>query len=238
MKKFLKNLFTCFVILVIFGSVLFFLGWTQFRVPSNSFGIIVSKTGGISKDIVVPGVFSWHWEFLIPSNAELKIFKLKNYQLKKNISYSVPSGDVYASLISAGSDFNANYDFTADIFVSRESLFELFSSGKITNDEDLENYIDNDFSEICKKIVTSIQAKVEAGEIILPELFSTQELLELAGRKDNSTVEYSLIKLSNVKIPDYRLFKIIRENYLEKQKISFDSKNESEKSLENKSKEQ
>lgn len=239
MKKFLKNLFTCFVILLVFGAVLFFLGWTQFKVPSDGFGIMVSKTGGISKETVVPGVFSWHWEFLIPTNAELKVFKIKNYHLEKKISFSVPSGDFYASLLGTDSDFGANYDFSADAFVSRENMLSLFAAGKIREENDLETFVEHDFAELCGKVVTSLQKKVEAGELIFPELLSSQDFMELAGRKEPGAVEYSVIKLSNVKIPDYKLFKIIRDNYLEKQRISPDFLQEntgddsSEKSKEN-----
>lgn len=228
MKKFLKNLFACFIILSVFAAVLFFLGWTQFKVPSDGFGVIVSKTGGISKQIVEPGVFSWHWEFLIPSNAQMKIFKIKHYKLKKNISYTVPNGDFYGSLLSSDTDFSANYDFTADAFISRENILELFSSSKISNEEEIEEYINNDFQELCGKIVTAMQIKVEKGDLILPELLTSEDLLKLAGYKKDSMIEYSSIKLSDVTIPDFRLFKIVRDKYIEKQKLTPDFLKEAE----------
>ena len=95
MKKILKNLLACFFIIVIFGSILFYLGWTQIKIPAQGFGILISKTGGVSEKPIKSGVFSWHWEFLIPTNAQLKVFNLEKYSYSKRFSGELSSGDFY-----------------------------------------------------------------------------------------------------------------------------------------------
>ena len=74
MKKAVRSFITCLVILVIFGGAVFFIGWTQLRIKPDCVGVIKSKTSGVQKKPVYPGMFSWNWEFLIPTNADLKLF--------------------------------------------------------------------------------------------------------------------------------------------------------------------
>ena len=54
MKKFLISLF----ILIIFSAVVFFFGWTQYRVKPEEFGVVISKTDGIDETPVENGKFS------------------------------------------------------------------------------------------------------------------------------------------------------------------------------------
>ena len=81
----MKNLI-CFLIFVIFCGVVFFTGWTQIKVKPDTIGIVQSKTGGINQKPVIPGQFSWHKEFLIPTNAEINKFKNQPFNTTKTIS--------------------------------------------------------------------------------------------------------------------------------------------------------
>ena len=88
----MKN-FICFVILLIFAAFVFFIGWTQIKVKPGTVGVVQSKTGGIDKKPVIPGKFSWHKEFLIPSNAKLNVFDVKPYNGTKTINASRGGGN-------------------------------------------------------------------------------------------------------------------------------------------------
>ena len=43
MKKALASL----IILILFGGVVFYLGWVQFDVPIGNYGLMLSKTSGV-----------------------------------------------------------------------------------------------------------------------------------------------------------------------------------------------
>lgn len=55
MKKFFKNLFACFLIIVVCAAAAFFVGWTSLRVSPDSIGIVKSKTSGVQDEPVSPG---------------------------------------------------------------------------------------------------------------------------------------------------------------------------------------
>ena len=86
MKKFLA----CVVILAVFTGLVFYTGWTQFKVKPDTIGIVVSKTNGVDEKPVLNGEFSWHWQFLLPTNATLKTFHIKPFMTQKTINGTLP----------------------------------------------------------------------------------------------------------------------------------------------------
>ncbi len=216
MKKFFKNLFACFIILVVFGAVLFFLGWTQFRVPSDGFGIIVSKTGGISSRPVVPGVFSWHWEFLIPSNAELKTFKNQNFSLTRRITGSLSSGDTYKSVDDSINNFDYRFVYKLSAAVKPEDVIKLLKSAVISDEESLSAYVEEKSDSLCRNISAVILKKSEKSTAFRPELLSTEELLELSNyNQENEYVAFSSVAVTEAIIPDFYLYEHARAVYLQ-----------------------
>ena len=216
MKKFFKNLFACFIILVVFGAVLFFLGWTQFRVPSDGFGIIVSKTGGISSRPVVPGVFSWHWEFLIPSNAELKTFKNQNFSLTRRITGSLSSGDTYKSVDDSINNFDYRFVYKISAAVKPEDVIKLLKSAVILDEESLSAYVEEKSDSLCRNISAVILKKSEKSTAFRPELLSTEELLELSNyNQENEYVAFSSVAVTEAMIPDFYLYEHARAVYLQ-----------------------
>ena len=83
MGKKIRIFFVCFIILVLFSGALFFIGWTQFRVKADTAGVLVSKTGGVNENVIEGREFSWHWEFLLPTNAQLRLFSTKPVMVEK-----------------------------------------------------------------------------------------------------------------------------------------------------------
>ncbi len=64
------------LLLLVCSATVFFIGWIQFSVPAGKYGVLVSKTGGVDPDPVLPARFRWQWERLIPTNTELFVFDL------------------------------------------------------------------------------------------------------------------------------------------------------------------
>lgn len=215
MKKFFKSLLTCFIILAVFCGFLFFLGWTQFKIPAKGFGILISKTGGVSEQPVKSGVFSWHWEFLIPTNAQLKIFTLENYSYKNRISGQLSSGDFYNQINKTNADFCYSFDFDIVCKIESENIIKLFSSSHIDDENSLEQYIDNACNDICQLIVAEFFKKLEQDEYVIAETLTSKDYLKLADVKEKyQYIDFLNFSVNNVKLPDYKLYQKLRQKAL------------------------
>lgn len=215
MKKFLKNLLACFIILLIFSGTVFFMGWTQIRIKPDCIGVLKSKTGGVMKSPIYPGKFSWHWEFLLPTNAELKIFELKPYSFSKKISGSLPSGEVYGEVLSSNVDFSYSFDFDFSISVSAQSVVNLFSSRVISGQEGLERHLEQECDSAAKALASEIMKKIEKDPQFKPETLTFEDLKKLVNLEERySGLQFNSVVLKKALYPDYSLYEKARSVYL------------------------
>ena len=112
MKKFLA----CVLILAVFAGFVFYTGWTQFRVKPDTIGVVVSKTSGVDSKPVLNGEFAWHWQFLLPTNAELRTFEIKPVNVTKEVNGCLPSGEAYASIYGVEKLFDYSYNLVLQLF--------------------------------------------------------------------------------------------------------------------------
>lgn len=159
----MKNLI-CFIILLLFAGFVFLVGWTQIKVKPGYIGVVESKTGGIDKDIIIPGSFSWHKEFLIPTNARINTFENKPYNCTKTIS-----GKRYG-----GSD----YSFTFQISLSYlpQLIVDLMKENKISSQEDLNEYLDGVAAYLAQRASELYLSKFVQNPAFIPESITITEL--------------------------------------------------------------
>lgn len=152
MKKFFVSLF----ILTVFAGVVFTIGWTALFLPRGSVGILSSKTSGIDPTPVMPGEFCWHWERLIPTNAEILSFNLAPVSRSATVSGKLPSGDTYASMIGGNHDFSwkATYDVTVRVSASR--LPNLVRDLGVKNQSALDTWTNDNLTRLVETAVTSV----------------------------------------------------------------------------------
>ena len=217
MRKFFKSLFACFIILAIFGAFVFFLGWTQIRVSPDKVGVLKSKTGGVYKDPVYSGKFSWHWEFLLPTNAEFQTYDLKPYYIKSKVKGALPSGEVYSSYSDEKINFNYEFDFDFNVSVKPESIVSLTSDVIVSGQESLDKYVKDSCDSISKAIASEIVKKAHENSAFYPSTLSSEELISMidAG-KLNRYLELNNVSLTYVSFPDIALYNKVRESYLSK----------------------
>ncbi|MGP1495897.1 MAG: hypothetical protein ACTTJG_03745, partial [Treponema sp.] len=113
------------VLLLLFSSAVFFLGWTQIRIKPDTIGIVVSRTNGISSNVAESGKFSWHWQFLIPKNAELRSFSVLPYNFKKTVEGFLPSSDVIGTAVHGKPDFSYMVELSVSLSISPEGIIKL-----------------------------------------------------------------------------------------------------------------
>lgn len=207
MKKFLA----CVFILAIFSGVIFYFGWTQFRVKPDTIGIVVSKTNGIDDKPVQNGEFAWHWQFLLPTNATLKTFHIKPVESVKTISGALPSGEAYAAIYGAEGLFNYSFTFDISLTVSPEAIVELMKLNKITDDSDLAAYLEEAAGTLAQHAANFILTKAQDNPDFRAESLRREEILRgIQIYKDFPEIDVSVFSIQNSKLPDYKMYKKIQ----------------------------
>ena len=162
----------CLIILLAFGGYVFYTGWTQFKVPSGSVGIVVSKTSGVNLNPVTHDKFSWAWEFLLPTNAKVVSFSPKTENFQKSVSGLLPSGKEYAKVFNGGADFSFAFDFSIDAKASVENICDLLKSGDIQNQEDLDKLLNRaaeNFANLAAQKILSAALSPSGADFVRHE---------------------------------------------------------------------
>ena len=207
MKKFLA----CVFILAIFSGLVFYFGWTQFRVKPDTIGIVVSKTNGIDDKPVQNGEFAWHWQFLLPTNATLKTFHIKPVEAVKTISGALPSGEAYAAIYGAEGLFNYSFTFDISLTVSPDAVVEIMKLNKITDDSDLGAYLEGAAGTLAQHAANFILNKAADNPDFRVESLRREEILRgIQIYKDFPEIDVSVFSIQSSKLPDYKMYKKIQ----------------------------
>lgn len=205
-----RSFFICFVIVVLFCGALFFLGWTQFRVKNDTVGILVSKTGGVNKQVIESGAFSWHWEFLVPTNAQLLLFNTKPVLIERTVSGELPSGSLYARLYTDSPDFSYNFDFSLSAAVSGDAILSLVQKNSISGQNSLVSYLENAADYFIGFAVRKLLSLPE-DSVILPEAIDFDSVfkdIDISEKYPGVTID--TVSVRNIRIPDYALYQKAR----------------------------
>ena len=180
----MKNLI-CFLIVLIFVAFLFFVGWTQIKVKPGNIGIVQSKTSGISSKIIIPGKFSWHKEFLIPSNAQIEKFEYKPYNGTKTIT---------------GKRASTDFSFTVQISLSYEPelIADLLKDNKISNQQDFESYLEGVAAYLAQRAADYLIVKFNQTPYYSPQSVTISELVSaIAFYKDYPDFDINVLALTD-----------------------------------------
>ena len=206
MKKFLA----CVFILAVFSGVVFYFGWTQFRVKPDTIGIVISKTNGIDDKPVQNGEFAWHWQFLLPTNATLKSFHIKPVDIQKTVSGSLPSGEAYAAIYNAQGLFDYSFTFDIQLTLSPEAVVSLMQENKIADDSDLPLYLEGAAATLAQHAAAYILNRAENNTAFRVEAVRREELLRgIQIYKDFPELDVTVFSIQNSKLPDFNMYKKI-----------------------------
>ena len=210
MKKTSRFFLFVFILLVALGTAFYF-GYTPLRIPQGHYGVIVSKTSGVSEKPIEPGVFSWNWELLIPTNATVRTFSAEPYKVKKTKSGILPSGEVYSKMLKETPDFS--YSFTCDLelkFDGRQCV-QLVKDSNIATDSDLQKKL----SEIADQIIASAEqsfiSQIQNSKAVDFDLIQKQ----IQDEYSKKLVSVSSIEFSGIKTPDAELYNSVKKMYMD-----------------------
>lgn len=191
------------LIVLSFGAAVFLRGWTQWKVGPGQVGIVMSKTSGISNEAVLPGVFSWHWEFLLPTNALLAVFSTGERTVLKEENGTLPGSSLYEGAFTdtkADFSYSISLEFTADL--KESDILKMCKNSTITDERSLTEYIE-------RKAQT-------AADKALPLLLNGAKSLEIESIQEDSL--FREVRVVKCIIPDETLYNTMKEQYINRLK--------------------
>lgn len=201
------------VFLLAAALFVFFTGWTQFKVPQGSVGVLVTKTGGTHPVLIESGKFSWNWEFLLPTNATLHVFSVKARKSSNTIEGNLPSARIYGDALPSRPDFSYSIAIDMTARASSEGLARLFSDG-VEDDESLDAYLDSACAKVSQAAASYIIDRLSRGDSFRAESIGSDELLSAArAAKDFPDVVFADARVSSARLPDMALYEAARQAF-------------------------
>lgn len=230
MKKFLISMF----ILIIFAGAIFFIGWGQFAVPAGSYGVMVSKTSGISQKTIVPGEFCWFWERLLPTNTSMRIFSIIPVTRTTTISGELPSADIYSPMLEGSPNFSYKFSVQTELMMKSNYLPNFVRRTDAKETEQLQEYLNQQGDLIAQEVIQYILSKSLDNANNLMLLATDTEELKTGINADSKfkDLEISNIIVKTAQMPDTELYNIAKASYAEfqakvKQSLAELTKNQS-----------
>lgn len=226
----MKKFFISLLILAVFSAVVFFIGWTQIKVKSDQVGVVMSKTSGISKEPVVPGKFSWNWQFLLPTNAQLKNFSIKPYNSTKVYSGELPSGGLFSSNAET---FGYRFSYSIGLTIAPEQLVSLLEENKIYEQNDLTAYMNNAADTIAQLASEYLLKKAEENPSFRAESVRREDILRsIQIYNDYPELDITAFAITEAKIPDFKLYSRLQNQITLNQDKLFQNQNTSDEKQE------
>ena len=217
MKAFRKLIIVTLIVLACAAAVFFF-GWTQFSVPAGKYGVMLSKSGGYYPQAIMPGNFTWRWERIVPTNAQILVFDLTPRQVNYTADGTLPSADRYAKVLNTKDDFSWSFGMDTLVTLKPGQLVSIVEKNTIQTQEALESYIDSHIQAMLQTIMYRYVSElidnpyeyqqIKTDYHILSEKIKG-ELAKTAGQ-DFSVEAVTLTKLT---IPDIHTYKIAEQAY-------------------------
>ncbi len=212
MKKFIISL----IILVLVFSFVFLWGWTEFFVPVDKYGVMVSKTSGIKNEVIRSGNFSWSWERLIPTNTKLYVFSANPQTHSKNIAGTLPSAQIYSNMLEGNPDFS--YNFSVDIILNilPDELPSFVDSTGANNQEDLDAYLKIQAETIAHSTIQYIlEQSISDIDYVIEASYSNTQLIDAIHAQENfPNLSISTIKVNNIALPDISMYNLAKNTFM------------------------
>ncbi len=214
----MKKIIAVLIILIAVSGAVFFIGWVQFLVEPGQCGVLVSKTGGVDSEPIQPGVFSWKWERLLPTNAQIRIFPMESQTFTKTVSDSLPSAKIYSNTFSDKPDFTYSMNCEITIGISSSGLISLVKSQNIKDTAALQSYLDNTADSVSYSVMAWILSEAKKKDVFLPQNISTQNILKnIDAVSKYPYVIISSVSIKSIKIPDMQLYEKAKVTYTQYQ---------------------
>lgn len=205
-------------VLAILGGIVFFFGWVQFAVPAGSYGVLVSKTGGVNPKPIVPARFRWQWERLLPTNAKILVFNLSPATGSVEAAGTLPSGDLYSRMLEGKGDFSWQLKLDVTARVSPDYLPVLVRERDFREQAALDTWLAGQIASLGQAAsgatMHELTGDAAQGSTILPDSVALgNSLAQAMGKTAAGKIEIVSVKVVSSRIPDFALYSMAKSAY-------------------------
>ncbi|MDR2589323.1 MAG: hypothetical protein LBC67_07845 [Spirochaetales bacterium] len=212
----MKKFAFLFIVLAALGGTGFYFGWVQIAIPPESRGVIFTKTRGWDDTAVLPGVFTWRWEKLIPNNFTLYLYPARSRSSVIEAVGSLPSSEVYGLFLDGKPEFRYTCRFILSYRV-RDDAFARIAREKGVLPDMLDDWLSSVEKEITGTCAAAVLSGFEGGladrrkEGIFAHLY---ENIRGIIDRDYPFLEVTDFSPQVLELPDMALYEKAREMYL------------------------
>ena len=206
------------VIVLACAAAVFFFGWTQFSVPAGKYGIMLSKSGGYYSQAIMPGNFTWRWERIVPTNAQILVFDLTPRQVHYAADGSLPSADRYGKVLNTKDDFSWGFGMDALVTLKAEQLVSVVEKSTIQTQEALESYIDSHIQSVLQTIMYRYVSELvdnpyEYQQVKTDYHTLSEKIKDELTKATGQDFSVEAVTLTKLTIPDIHTYKIAEQAY-------------------------
>lgn len=213
MKTF-RRILTFLIFLAAAGAIFYF-GWIQYRIDMDTCGVMISKTSGVYKKPIEPGVFAWRWEPLIPGNAKIRVFSLSPKSFTKVSEGFLPSANIYSLQIKSAPDFSYKFEYEMSLRFKPTGIVQAVKKTNVSTDEELNLQLDS-YAELMSTMVTEyiLDKSEKEGKLTALEAWNFDYESVLKEPAEQAGIEIVNFKILSSKIPDFELYGIARQSFM------------------------
>ncbi len=215
----MKKILPVMAILLVFGMIIFFAGWIQFFIPVGNYGVLVSKTGGVNPNPVLPGQFRWHWERLLPTNTQILTFTPHPVRKTIKLEDELPSSIIYRSLLEGNPSFSWKFEIEVTGIIVPERLISLVRDLKIHTQDELDQWVDTRMVSIVSDTVSTFIGNVLTrpestnSDLMMNTQVMEAEIKKILGEVSHSDIDILQINVITATIPDFDLYQLAKKTY-------------------------
>ncbi len=203
------------LLLVLAALAAFLAGWLPLRIEPGSLAVLVTKTGGVHPDTVMPGGFRWTAAALLPTNLRLLPFNPRPASRSVRLSGELPSAAAYSAFMAGEPDFSWSLELRLSAAVKPAALPGLVEREGIRDDEGLSAWLQGALERAAAALRPTLVslAMDPAGSRSLAD-GSASAALASAAAAAVPELESPAVELVSASVPDIALYEEAREFYL------------------------
>lgn len=219
----MKRVLGSLVIILLAAAAVFLIGWVQFGIKPGECGVMVSKTSGTLERPLLPGLFVWRWEKLLPTNVSMHKFKMEPRKSAQSYSGSLPGADLYSKMLGSVPDFSYEMEIIVQLSPKADSLVALVEKNEISSQEDLDAYLDNKAKVVsglvADKLLPSVIPSPDSSSrwtgYLSAKALDKAALDSLAAQagEDLEAVTLNSVEISKARLPDMESYGEIVDLY-------------------------
>lgn len=214
-----KTLIVSFILLVI-AMVVFYFGWTQFRLEPDMYGVVYSRTNGYHERPIESGRFSWTPAALIPKNVTIYQLPATPKTVHTTYQGQLPSGTLYGMTLMGTPDFSVSFNLEVTYRIRQDSVVTLVRDRGLRTEVlgEWHMAVERDITEkladalLLEAAVTPLEMTSNSYERFIQRIV---DQFQTIWNGSAGSVEIIAMDINALELPDLELYAIGRSAYRE-----------------------